>query len=221
MGLEADDMGFSDVAFAGDLPPGALAPGDETLLVKFYVKPVKSEVKSAQQGRPIFENVEYVSIMVPGNKTGQIDSPATDIHRKRFAPHYRAFKQREKDDEHLEGMPLTEWPGLVRSQVEELAFFNIKTVEQLASLSDTNSQSMMGLAMLREKAKEYLKAQKDGAATEKLAHKLRERDEKIDGLQATIEQMSREMAELRAKVDVPNSEPDSQPSRRGGGANSS
>lgn len=221
MGLEADAEGFSDIAFAGQQPQAAGAmtrPGDEKLLVRFYTKTRPDEAATKEAGRPKFTEIEYVSIMVPGNKSSMVDRPATRLERERFPQHYQAFKQRTEGEEKLEGMPLSEWPGIVRSQVEELAFMNIRTVEQLSGISDTNVQGMMGLPMLRERAIQYLADTKDSAATEKLAHKLRERDERISGLEATITEMSAAIADLRkqAGTSVPVSQSDSEPSSRRG-----
>ena len=94
----------------------------------------------------------------------------------------------------------------------------MRTVEQLASLSDTNAKNMMGLTLLRQRAQEFLEAVKDNAATEKLAHKLRERDQRIDGLEATIAEMAGVIDELKKAKNVPVSDGHSQPDSGGGGA---
>jgi len=124
---------------------------DPKAFVRFHLLPKKNEIKSAEAGRPIFEDVEYVEIIVPGNETNRPVLKVTDIERQRFSQQYRRWKESGVSD-YNEGTPLTEVPWLTRSQVEELAFARIKTLEQLAAVSDTVCQRMMGLTELRRKA---------------------------------------------------------------------
>lgn len=160
---------------------------DQNLYVRFYSHPKQDPVKSAAEGRPIFHDTEYVSIMVPGDKTSIIERPATDRDKERFVKHYQAFKS--DTDEVLDGTPLAAWPGLTRSQVEELRYFNIRTVEQLASVSDTHAQKFMGINLLRRKAEAYIEAAKGNAPAEKLAAELEMRDNEITALKQAVEEL--------------------------------
>ena len=197
MALQADNEGFSDIAFQGQE-----APGDERLLVKFYFKPRQNPGKSKEAGRPIFEEREYISIMVPGNKDSIIERPVSDIERKRFPRHYHAFQQNK--EQAPDGTPLSDWPGITRSQVEELKFAHVHTVEQLAEVSDVNAQSFMGIQKLKARAKLFIEAAEDNAITERLASELEERDATIAALQSQMGEMIAEMKELKQSV-VPNS----------------
>jgi len=207
MALQADYEGFSAMALGG-----AEKPGDDRLLVKFFYKSKENPTKSAEAGRPIFEDREYISIMVPGQKDSIVIRPVSDLEKRRFPRHYQAFIM--KQDEVVEGTPLEDWPGITRSQVEELKYFNISTVEQLAEVSDSNAQKFMGIQMLKKRAALYIEAAKDNAVTEKLAAELQERDDRISSLEATIQDMSQNIKELREGDSVPDSGGDSKPSRR-------
>jgi len=160
--------------------------GDQTLLVRFFMQPWHNKVKSDEEGRPIFEEKPYVEIMQPGNKDSIIRRPATERDKQRFPEHYKRFELRQ-DQDVVTGTPREEWPGITRSQVEELRFLNIRTVEQLAELADSNAQNIMGVQMLKAKAKEYLDASKEGAAAaelkaqKELNEKLLERIEALEG----------------------------------------
>ena len=156
--------------------------GDETLLVKFYKHPRKNEIKSKEAGRPIFEEVPYVEIMQPGNKDSIIKRPASNMDKQRFAEHFRKFEARE-DQDTVEGTLLEEWAGITRSQVEELKYLNIRTVEQLSAVSDSNAQNVMGISFLKEKAAKYLEATKGEATATALA----EMQEKYDALLARLD----------------------------------
>lgn len=163
MGLEEADFGITDMAFNR-----SAAPGDEQLLVRFFPKPRENPEKTAAEGRPIFEDVDYIEIRVPGEREVRYCQPANKLDINRFPEHYRRYKQR-MSQETTTGTPLAEWPGVTRSQVEELKFINVTTVEQLLSISDTNAQKFMGIRALQQKAKTYLDAAGGQAAANALA----------------------------------------------------
>ena len=161
---------------------------DEGLLVKFYIKPLKDDEETIKQGRPIFKEVEYVDIKIPGNRLSGAVRPATTADIERFPRHYAAFKNRVTD-ELVEGTLLSEWPLMSRSMVEQLAFFNVKTVEQLASMTDGNAQKFQGINGFKTKAKEWLKVAKEGKAAADLAQELEKRDQQIEMLTAQVNKL--------------------------------
>jgi hypothetical protein len=214
MALAEADMGLTEMAMHAE---GATRPGDETLLVKFYHTPRQNEQKSQEEGRPIFEDAEYVSIMVPGQKDNIIERPVRESDKERFPRHYAAFKNREEQT--VEGTALEQWPGITRSQCEELKFFNITTVEQLAQVSDSHAQNFMGIQLLRTRAKTFMEAAKENAANENLAAELEARDAEIESLKVAMADMAEQLKELRSGA-VPDSERDTKPGRRRGRAGS-
>jgi len=188
--------------------------GDEFLLVKFFTHPKVSPVKSAEAGRPIFIETPYIQIMQPGNKDSIIIRPATDMDKQRFAEHYRKYEARDTE-EHVEGTLLEEWPGITRSQCEELKFLNIRTVEQLANVNDSNAQGVMGIGFLKQKATGYLAASKDSAVTDALAGA----NKKLEAMQARLDAMEADattVADLAAVADEPAEEAEDKPRRRRG-----
>jgi hypothetical protein len=162
--------------------------GDEQLLVKFDLRSKQDKTASKEAGRPIFKEVEYVDIRVPGSPDN-VSRPATQRDRQRFPKHYAAFKERVTSD-NVEGTLLTEWPQITRSQADELAYFGIKTVEQLAQVSDANGQGLMGFHGMKRKANEWLKAAAQGVQVSELMAELHKRDEQIAEMQAKLEAMS-------------------------------
>lgn len=173
-----------------DFSRAHMAQADEALLVKFLIKPRLDEDESNKQGRPIYRDVEYVDIRVPGSPDN-VCRPATARDKERFPRHYAAFKNRVSDVEYVEGTLLAEWPMVNRSQVEELAFFGIKTVEQLAACSDANGQALMGFNGLKQKANEWLAAAKEGAALLEMRAELKRRDAEIAELRGMVESMQK------------------------------
>lgn len=159
--------------------------GDDALLVRFFMRPHKDETQSREQGRPIFVEKPYIEIMQPGNKDSIVSRPARDSDRERFPKHWRKFEERQQE-EHIEGTLLEEWPGISRAQVEELRYFNVRTLEQLVAMSDSNAQGIMGINLLKKRAEAYLEAAEIEAAAEELA----ERDARIEELEATLAKMA-------------------------------
>ena len=141
---------------------------DDRLLVKFFMHPRANQRKSKEAGRPIYEEIPYIQIMQPGNKDSIIIRAAREKDKHRFAEHYRKFEARESQDT-VEGTRLDDWPAITRSQAEELKFLNVKTVEQLAGMSDVNAQNVRGLTLLKQKAVKFLKTSEANATAEKFA----------------------------------------------------
>jgi hypothetical protein len=127
---------------------------------RFYFVPRKDEVASAQEGRAIFHDVEYIEIIAAGNANNIIRKPVRDEDRFRFRDQYEKFRQ--GDTEQLCGTPLTEVPWLTRSQVEELMYRKVRTVENLAEISDS-ACNVPGLLDLRRKAEAWLVKAKEAA----------------------------------------------------------
>jgi hypothetical protein len=161
--LQQDSQGFTDIAMNKNA--GA---GDETLAVKFYISPLQNEQKSKLEGRPIFEDREFIKIMIPGSKSNVIDRLARPTDIARFPEHHRRFKAR-MDQDLVEGTRLEEWPGITRGQCEEMKFFNVFTVEQLANLAASSAGNIMGIEALKTKANAYLDSSKENATNEKFA----------------------------------------------------
>jgi len=185
-----------------DFDPRNQHSADEKLLVKFFHSPRLDKAATAEAGRNIFKDVEHISIHSPGKKDG-VARPATPRDKERFPRHYQAFKNRMEMPE--EGTLLSEVSFLTRRQVEELAFFNVKTVEQLISVSDTNAQKFMGINALKETAKKWLEHSEKVSEVDKLAAQLNERDEKILALEAKMEELmaqSHKPASRKKKQEV-------------------
>lgn len=173
-----------------DFDPRLQQQADEQLLVKFEIKAKLDSGATEKEGRPIYVDAEYINIRAPGSSDNVI-RPATQRDRDRFPRHYAAFKNRVNDEEYIEGTLLSEWPKINRSQVEELAFFGIKTVEQLAGTSDANGQAFMGFHGLKRTAQEWLDAAAQGVNLSELRQELGKRDEVIAELQAKLDAMAK------------------------------
>jgi hypothetical protein len=169
--------------------------GDDSLWVSFGMESHFNDVETRAQGRAVFEMKEYIKIIVPGDTTSIIFRPTRPTDYERFPNQYQAFKVGQSQQT---GVPLKGWPHITPAQADELAFFKIVTVEQLASVSDVNAQKFPGLIQLRQKAQLYVDQAKSDAPFERVQAELAQRDEKINAQAAEMEMMRQAIAELRA-----------------------
>jgi hypothetical protein len=165
------------------------AEADKALMVRFYYKDVENKLESKAQGRPIFKEKLYIEIRIAGQRDVQAARPATHSDKSRFPRHLEAFEKRVEPP--TEGMPLMEWTKITRSRAEELTFINVKTVEQLASMKDSNIQTIQGGYSLRDQAVQWLKANSAETAD-------REKEE----LRETIKAMQAQINNLQPKSVV-------------------
>ncbi len=116
---------------------------------RFYLVPKKDEAESAKEGRPVFKDTVYIEIVAAGNQNNIIRKPARTADFQRFSKEYEKFNS--GDNEQIMGTPLSEIPWLTRAQVEELMYRKIRTIEQLADISD-GACTAPGMYELKRKA---------------------------------------------------------------------
>lgn len=179
-----------------DFTSSAQSEMDKRLLVKFFIKPLQDKTASIAAGRPIFRDREYIKIGVPGTKDS-VARPAREQDKYRFSRHYEAFKKRIEIP--LQGTPLTEWPVLPRSAVEEMAFLQIKTVEQLAHVADSAGDRYGGLLNWKRRAQEWLELAETDAPLQKLAAEVEAKEITLAAQQATIDALTQRLDDLEAK----------------------
>jgi len=172
---------------------------DEKLFVKFYMGTRKNEEKSEEAGHPVFDDVPFIRIIVPGDKNTVIDTYVDEQYKRRFARLWQQFQANETQTQ--SGLPINEWPAITRSQAEELKFLNITTVEQLAELPDVYGGKIMGFNDLKRKATTYLASAKDSALAMKLDTQIKQKDDEITALRDEVRKLSQRFeAEQQAKV---------------------
>src|SRR3990167_8234382 len=179
---------------------GATNP-DSALIVEFYNRPVQNNFLSSKEGRPIFEDVIYVKINVPGLKEMQVDTPSRSDHQARFPRQWQHSINKTQGDAREVGTPLLEWQQLTRSQAEELRGLKFFTIESIAAASDANVNALgmiggMSPYVLREKDKAILQAAKDASVPQ---HKA----EELAKLDAEISLLKEQMAKLAEAINKP------------------
>ncbi len=167
---------------------------DETLLVKFFYKTREDKVETRRQGRPIFKEVEYVDIKIAGDRAGGVCRPARGADKERFPRHYLAFKNRVEAP--VTGTPLAEWSLIPRSAIEQLTYANVKTVEQLALLSDEYASQIQGGYGYKAKAAKYLEDVKELEEVGNI-QELKDQNSKLEG---DVSELSDQNSRLKGDV---------------------
>lgn len=149
---------------------------EDGALVEFYTEAVQNQAKTRAEGRPIYDEHEFVKISVPGDQRTQVVRKVRESDKERFPKAYRAYQNSVETPE--TGTPLKEWNGISQSQFKELSHANVTTVEALAQVSDNNlSKFGPGYHQLRDNARKYLASSKDEAAATAWMH---ERDKMLE-----------------------------------------
>jgi hypothetical protein len=185
----------SDDSFFGP-PPGGRGPRPN---LRFYTEPVQMEGKSAEAGRPIFEERDYVAITNPGSRDEFITLATKKAAQDEFvAWAYKKWKATQ--EQVVDGTPLETVPFLNKAQVQEFKALNVHTLESLANLPDTAKQRFMGSVELSKKANAYLKSAKDTALATKLQSEVDKKDKELDAMRKQIADTNARFEALTAKL---------------------
>jgi len=191
-------VNFSEASY--EMTAGAFTTEDEAdkrLMVQFNYHPHLDQEASAKEGRPIYKDRVYVMIIVPGDKDSIVHRPAYEMDFKRFPKQYAAF--RNKETQAVQGTPLKLVPWLTNSQIKELAYFNVHTVEQLSDVSDNLAPNFHGLQKFKKMAKDFLKAASDAAPLTEMRTQLEERDAQIKALQQQMADLAKRLEPKKEK----------------------
>jgi len=158
---------------------------DNKLYIEFFRKPVMQPGKSREAGRAVYEEVDYVRIHVPGDKSSVIERPLSQQDIFRFQDRYNKWKAGQ--EEAVTGTPLSALPGMNASKVEEYKFFKIITVEQLADANDNLGGKFMSFQQDKQRAKAFMEVAANNAPIEKMNAELQKRDAEIETLRTMVE----------------------------------
>lgn len=159
---------------------------DQSVYAEFFKDAIIDNQKSAEQGRPIYRNVDMLRIMFPGDNTKEVvrivrreasgNQPADP---DRFPKQWAAFQTQQEQVQ--DGTPIEQWPPISKAQAMELKALKIHTVEHLAGLSDVNL-TWMGARQLRDNAKAWLNEAESGAETIRLQKQIEAMSLQIEAL---------------------------------------
>lgn len=99
----------------------------------FHKREIKDKAASDAAGRVVNKQVDFIEIIVPGQRD-RVIGPVRQDHKDRFPEQWEAYER--GDTETIVGTPVTEWQGVSRLRASELRANQVYTVEQLADLPD-------------------------------------------------------------------------------------
>lgn len=166
---------------------------DKRLFVVFFTEPVQNEFKSMEAGRAIYDDVDMIRIMYPGQRDTTV-GVAHLGYQQRFPKQWAQYKAQQTQT--ISGTPLGVVTWLTKSQVAELNHVHIHSVEQLAGMPDSVSAKFMNHHQLKQQAQSYLDAVAGSAPLLKMQAELAKRDQTIAELQTTVNAL---LAESKAK----------------------
>ena len=174
---------------------------DNKLYIEFFRKPVMQPGKSREAGRAVYEEVDYVRIHVPGDKSSVIERPLSQQDVFRFQDRYNKWKAGQ--EEAVTGTPLSALPGMNASKVEEYKFFKIITVEQLADANDNLGGKFMSFQQDKQRAKAFMEVAANNAPIEKMNAELQKRDAEIENLRTMVEALQASAKPAKRNVAAP------------------
>lgn len=187
-----------DTTFFDAAPPQQRGPRP---LLRFFTEPVELPGKSAEEGRPVYVDRDFVGITNPGSRDEVVRRAEDKAREDEFvAWAYKKWKATQQQP--TDGTPLETVPFLNKSQVLELKGVAIHSLETLADAPEQAMQRMMGLRELKKKAQAYLAAAKDSAVVTRLQHELDQRDGKIALMEKQMAEMNARFEELSRRVSA-------------------
>lgn len=166
---------------------------DKALIVRFFVKPKLLGLKSKQQGRPVYEDREYVEIKVKGQDKQVAVHEVKAEHKQKFPIAYHQFTSQKPAP--VIGTPVEMLPNLGPSLAERLKVMNIRTIEDLAAISDENVLSAIGMGAreLIGRARQWVEGH---------SAKETELEQRVESLAGENEQLRKMLAEVNEKLSA-------------------
>lgn len=181
-------------AAAQHVIPAQAGTQDHRIIVEFFVDAVQLGHRSEVEGRPVFEDREFVRILIAGDAKTEVVKAVTPEVRQKYAQAYEHWKRTQQPLH--DGTPLKEWPALRPAQVRELNALNLFTVEHLAGLDDAGIGRIgLGGRELAAKAKAYLSQSASQAAAQQYAAE----NERLKG---DIAALTRQVREIGAQCEA-------------------
>lgn len=151
--------------------------GDEILDVTFYKKMVDEN------------EVDFINIKVPGDKSVEIDLPVNDDYKRRFARKWDAYQAMDVTD----GTSIDDWIDIPEGLKREFKYLGFRFIEQVAGAPDSAFTRIMGGTQWRLKAQAYLNKSKVNDDI------VRKQQEQIEELKAQMAQMAELVQEKRGR----------------------
>lgn len=192
-------MSFVQQGAASAMPRKA----EQTVIPRFFTRQMETDQVDPETGLKVYRTVEYVELLIPGDKSNAPEKRVNDHIKAQFHEAYRAFKERGEGADMIgDGIPLKLWPGIKTEIARGLEQINVYTVQQLAQLPDQHctAPGTIGLRALRDHARAFLDSVKDTAPISALQKQLDDLKQKSELRDAQLQQAIERATELEKKL---------------------
>lgn len=158
-----------------------------------------------ENGLPVFRTIEYVELLIAGDKGNSPVKRVTQGVKDQFPNEYAMWKSRRVNPDMIGvGIPLSLWPLIPTEMAKALEYMNVFTVQQLAALSDgaISKPGAIGLRDMREKAKAFIDSAKSAAPIAKLEVENKELKQRLELMQTQMEQLVQAVKERESETMV-------------------
>jgi hypothetical protein len=170
---------------------------DAQLSIGFRTETRVDPLQSKEAGRPVHVPVDLIRIQQPGERD-YVEKPMDAAMMQRFGHLYEQYKA--GNQAMPDGTSLTVLFPDKPALVEDMKYFKLFTVEQLAALNDTQIQNIgMGGREFREKAKQYLDVSGKGKEFHALTQQAEKNENRIKELIAKVDALSAALSAEQAK----------------------
>lgn len=186
---------------------------DEVLIAIFKNHAIKNELKTAKEGRPIFDDMEICEIRAPGSRNVSVFPALSFSHwendlntgeqtrvtyAERFSRQYQQFKAHTHQTK--SGTPLDYAVFLTEARRAELRALNVYTIEQLGGIDGNELKNLgSGGRDLKNKAMEYLEDARKGSPNTAMAAEI----EALRARNAILEEDARIIAKRKQERAAP------------------
>lgn len=175
----------------------------DAIIPIFYREKQFNARASKEAGRAIYDEYDAAKFLIPGDNTYEHRDRVNEEHRQRWPRQWAAY---QSGMEQVNGMPLDSWyeiiphPGLI----EEMRAMKIKSVEDLANISDQIVTGTMWGLEWRKKAKAEVEKRKSMdahiAANSELQASLDAEKIKREAMEKQLAEMSAQLSALTAEA---------------------
>jgi hypothetical protein len=195
-----DFQAHSNIKWQGDVGMVQYGGGDPSMVVMFYVRPIRNPSKSAEFGRPYFDDKVFVRIHPPGERLNIVEREASETDKRRFPMQWAQF--RENAPQTSDGTPIDMLFAANPSTAAALKASGVHTVEQCAALSAHAIESIgMGAQQWVNEATRYLEVANKGVKASQLKAALEDKDRQIHSLEHKVDLLETELNHLREKAN--------------------
>lgn len=198
---------------------------DDKLFVQFSMHPVYDPIASEGcdeyapdgrvigrkpgAGRAVYRDVEWIKIMIPGDRSTILEREVREDDKRRFARQYATFKR--DGEEQVVGTPIETLahvvpPVLTFGQIEEYRHFGVRTIEQLVGMADGLAAKFPGHQAIKQKAERYITAATADAPLAALRKANEEQAAQIANLQSMVERLAKLAEQKPARTEKPAKE---------------